>query len=134
VKHRPGDDIERARQKLFQAAPYAVDVLEDMVKLKAATEILDRAGVRGGMEIDTNVSLEVRPAASIISERLNKLATNAIEAAARLNEAGILVTSNEVEPMSTVDASGKTSNEVDSNIVDAELISDDAQEGKVTDE
>lgn len=142
VKHRPGDDIERARQKLFQAAPYAVDVLEDMmsnaesepVKLKAATEILDRAGVRGGMEIDTNVSLEVRPAASIISERLNKLATNAIEAAARLNEAGILVTSNEVEPMSTVDVSGKTSNELDSNIVDAELISDDAQEGKVTDE
>jgi len=117
VKHRPGDDIERARQKLFQAAPYAVDVLEDMmsnaesepVKLKAATEILDRAGVRGGMEIDTNVSLEVRPAASIIAERLNKLATNAIEAAARLNEAGILITSNEVDPSQGAAASGSSS-------------------------
>lgn len=122
VKHRPGDDIERARQKLFQAAPYAVDVLEDMmsnaesepVKLKAATEILDRAGVRGGMEIDTNVSLEVRPAASIIAERLNKLATNAIEAAARMSDAGILITSNEVEPQhteGTASGSASTSNE-----------------------
>lgn len=142
VKHRPGDDIERARQKLFQAAPYAVDVLEDMmsnaesepVKLKAATEILDRAGVRGGMEIDTNVSLEVRPAASIIAERLNKLATNAIEAAARLNEAGILVTSNEVDP-NLEDAGGSegasTSNEeTDENIVDAELVDEKAKDNE----
>jgi hypothetical protein len=97
LKHRPGDDIERARAKLTQAAPYAVDILEDMminaesepVKLKAATEILDRAGVRGGIELDTNVTLDVRPAASIIAERLNRLAGNAMEAAAKLAQAGI---------------------------------------------
>jgi hypothetical protein len=131
VKHRPGDDIERARQKLFQAAPYAVDVLEQMmefaesepVKLKAATEILDRAGVRGGMEIDTNISLDVRPAASIIAERLNKLATNAIDAAARLSEAGILVTSNEVEPNQEAKAAAQTSNE-DEDVIDAEIQED----------
>ena len=99
IKHRPGDDIERARQKLTQAAPYAVDVLEDMmsnaesepVKLKAATEILDRAGIRGGVELDTNVNIDVRPAASVIAERLNRLAINANDAAAKLAEAGIRV-------------------------------------------
>jgi hypothetical protein len=137
VKHRPGDDIERARQKLFQAAPYAVDVLEQMmefaesepVKLKAATEILDRAGVRGGMEIDTNISLDVRPAASIIAERLNKLATNAIDAAARLSDAGILITSNEVDPNQEAaaarNAGSTTSNEEKTeDVIDAEIQED----------
>jgi hypothetical protein len=62
LKHNrtPGADIERARQKIIQSAPYAVDVMEELmesaqsepVRLKAATEILDRAGVRGGIELD----------------------------------------------------------------------------------
>ena len=99
LKRRPGDDIERARAKLTQAAPFAVDMLEQMmetaesepVKLKAATEILDRAGIRGGVELDTNVNIDVRPAASVIAERLNRLAINATEAAAKLSEAGIIV-------------------------------------------
>ena len=96
MARRPGDDIERARAKLQQAAPFAVNVLEELmetaesepVKLKAATEILDRAGVRGGVEIDTTVNLDVRPAASIIAERLQRLASGAQEAAARLANAG----------------------------------------------
>jgi hypothetical protein len=61
------------------------------VKLKAATEILDRAGVRGGIEIDSTVNLDVRPAANIIAERLNRLANGAIEASAKLASAGLLV-------------------------------------------
>lgn len=93
VKHKTSDDIERARTKLMQAAPYAVDVLEDLmetaesepVKLKAATEILDRAGVRGGIEVDTSVNIDVRPAASIIAERLQRLTATAAEASARLS-------------------------------------------------
>lgn len=93
TKHKTSDDIERARNKLMQAAPYAVDVLEDLmesaesepVKLKAATEILDRAGVRGGIEVDTSVNIDVRPAASIIAERLQRLTTTAMEASARLS-------------------------------------------------
>lgn len=113
IKHRPGDDIERARAKLTQAAPYAVDVLEDMmsnaesepVKLKAATEILDRAGIRGGVELDTNVNIDVRPAASVIAERLNRLAINANDAAARLAGAGIRV-------------------EAEKEIIDAEVVTD----------
>lgn len=103
AKHKTSDDIERARAKLQQAAPYAVDMLEDLmenaesepVKLKAATEILDRAGVRGGIEIDSTVNVDVRPAASIISERLNRLASGAIEAAAQLASAGVRVETEE---------------------------------------
>jgi hypothetical protein len=98
------------------------------VKLKAATEILDRAGVRGGMEIDTNISLDVRPAASIIAERLNKLATNAIEAASRLSDAGILITSNEVDPnqeAAVARAGSTTSNEEKTeDVIDAEIQED----------
>jgi hypothetical protein len=98
-KHKTSDDIERARAKLTQAAPYAVDMLENLmenaesepVKLKAATEILDRAGIRGGVEIDTTVNVDVRPAAQVIAERLERLAQGAIQTAARLAEAGIHV-------------------------------------------
>lgn len=92
VKHKTSDDIERAREKLIQAAPFAVDKLEELmeyaesepVKLKAATEILDRAGVRGGYEVDSTVNVEMRPAAEIIAERLDRLAAGAIQTAARL--------------------------------------------------
>jgi hypothetical protein len=94
TKKQTSDDIERARNKLMQAAPYAVDKLEELmeyaesepVQLKAATEILDRAGVRGGVEIDTTVNVDVRPAATVIEERLQRLASGAIAAAARINE------------------------------------------------
>ena len=57
------------------------------VQLKAATEILDRAGVRGGVEIDTTVNIDVRPAADVIAERLSRLSQGALANAARLTEA-----------------------------------------------
>ena len=100
VKKRPGDDIERARQKITQAASYAVDVLEELmqgavsepVKLKASTEILDRAGVRGGIEFDAKLSVvDTRPAAVIIAERLNRLASGAVQVAAELSNEGVEV-------------------------------------------
>jgi hypothetical protein len=100
VKKRPGDDIERARQKITQAASYAVDVLEELmqgavsepVKLKASTEILDRAGVRGGVEFDAKLSVvDARPAAVIIAERLNRLASGAVQVAAELSNEGVEV-------------------------------------------
>jgi hypothetical protein len=117
MKRRPGDDIERARAKLTQAAPYAVDVLEDMmtnaesepVKLKAATEILDRAGVRGGVELDATVNLDVRPAATVIAERLNRLAINAMENAASLVSTGVTVEADK-----------------DVDVVDAEVVENDS--------
>lgn len=105
LKHKTSDDIERAREKLTQAAPFAVDKLEELmefaesepVALKAATEILDRAGVRGGVEIDTNVNVELRPAAEIIAERLDRLAMGAMATAARLAEQHSVIDAEVVE-------------------------------------
>ena len=94
LRNKPTDSVERARARLTQASPAAVDTLEELmasaesepVKLKAATEILDRAGVRAGFDIGGDVSIEVRPAASIIQERLQQLAKNSLESSARLAE------------------------------------------------
>lgn len=86
IAHRPNEDIERARKRLVQAAPYAVDILEDLmqtaiseqVRLKASTEILDRAGIRGGIEIDAQVNhSEGRAPRDIITERLDNMRKNA---------------------------------------------------------
>lgn len=83
---KPGEDVERARRKLMQSAPYAVDVLEELmenatveqVRLKASTEILDRAGVRGGMDIGLDVEItDARPPAMIVAERLARLSEGA---------------------------------------------------------
>jgi hypothetical protein len=103
---------------LTQATPTAVDVLEQLmdnaesepVKLKAATEILDRAGIRAGIDINTDVTLDVRPAASIIAERLQRLATNAIEAQRRFEATQ--------EPETVI---------VEEQVVDAEVVEDDAK-------
>jgi hypothetical protein len=119
VAKRPSDEIERARKKLVQSAPYAVDTLEELmqyatsepVRLKASTEILDRAGVRGGIELDATVSTNERPAAEIIAERLNRLAGGAIQVAGSLASQGVTVTST------------------DENVIDAEVIRGDGDKG-----
>lgn len=94
LRNKPTDSVERARARLTQAAPVAVDTLEALmesaesepVKLKAATEILDRAGVRAGFDINTDITLDVRPAASIIAERLQRIAQNTLDAAKKPEE------------------------------------------------
>lgn len=95
TQRKSGEDIERARRKLVQAAPYAVDMLEELmesavsepVKLKASTEILDRAGVRGGMEIDVGLDVtDGRSPAQIIAERLSRLSDGAMRTAQVLSE------------------------------------------------
>lgn len=114
---QPGEEIERARRKLIQAAPYAVDVLEQLmesaesepVRLKASTEILDRAGLRGGQDI--NIDMEVtegRSAAQIVLERLNRLQ----EGAAALQAA---------------QAELEAKAEEDSEVVEAELVEPEAE-------
>lgn len=116
---KPGEDVERARRKLIQAAPYAVDVLEDMmenaesepVKLKAATEILDRAGVRGGSELLVDVDVtDARPAHVIVAERLQRLAAGALNMA--------------VSAAAASDDDGKD------NIIDAEVVEDSTNSEK----
>jgi hypothetical protein len=47
------------------------------VRLKAATEILDRAGVRGGVELDVGVDVNIRSSKDIVLERLERMASAA---------------------------------------------------------
>jgi len=124
LRNKPTDSVERARTRLTQAAPAAVDVLEDLlesaesepVKLKAATEILDRAGVRAGFDINANVDVEVRPAASVIQERLQQLSKNAIEAQA-LGLTGDK-SQNAEEPPNPEEKEEKKEEIIDAEIVD----------------
>ena len=100
IQRKPGEDVERARSKLTQAAPYAVDILEDLmenaasepVRLKASTEILDRAGVRGGVEFDARIEVaDGRQPAQVVAERLQRLAAGAVQIASTLAQAGIII-------------------------------------------
>ena len=119
LKSKTSDDIERAREKLTQAAPFAVDKLEELmefaesepVALKAATEILDRAGVRGGVEIDSTVNVDVRPAAEIIAERLDRIAAGALATAARLAEDNKVIDAEVVIEDGQVEEDPETFNE-----------------------
>ena len=100
IKRKSSDDIERAREKLIQA-----------VMLKAASEILDRAGLRGAVEINTNINLELRPAADVIAERLSRISAGAVATAARLSQ---LVDEDVVDAEEVIEeesAGGTTSNE-----------------------
>jgi len=127
LKSRTSDDIETARARLSQAAPAAVDTLEylmdeaesEPVRLKAATEILDRAGIRGGVEIETNVNIDLRPAADVIQERLARLTSGAAAAtlaASKLQSDGEIIDAEVVEeeveePASTIDEEPKKKEE-----------------------
>lgn len=82
LARKPGESVERARQKVIQSAPYAVDVLEQLmetavsepVKLKAASEILDRAGIKGGLQVDINATVnDGRDAVDVVMEKLQRL-------------------------------------------------------------
>lgn len=113
LARRPGEDIERARQKLTQSAPYAVDVLEELmqtaasepVRLKASTEILDRAGVRGGIEFDARLEVtDGRPPAQVVAERLQRLADGAVKVAGALASSGVTVEATDSSDIEIKDA------------------------------
>jgi len=120
---KSSDDIERARERLQQAAPHAVDQLENLmdsaesepVKLKAATEILDRAGIRGGVELDANVTVEQRPAAEIIAERLERLQGGALSQAQSSLDNGADVVDAEI-----VEEEHSTESQEDESTVDSD--------------
>jgi hypothetical protein len=69
VHERQAAVIESSRLRLVEDTDLAVDVLEALtqpgtaegIRLKAATEILDRAGVRGGFELDVVVEERESP-------------------------------------------------------------------------
>lgn len=119
-------DVEIARAKIMQAAPYAVDVLEDLmqsaisepVRLKASTELLDRAGVRGGQDIVVDMTVtEGAPAAKIILEKLANLnAAAAQRASLAISEAAASSDTSTEAPIE------ENEFETDVEIVDAEIV------------
>lgn len=72
--------IEAARMRLLDDADLAVGTLEQLmqpgtnegIRLKAATEVLDRVGVRGGFEVEVEVQ-SVESPAEVIANRLKTL-------------------------------------------------------------
>lgn len=72
--------VEAARMRLLDASDHAVDTLEQLlqpgtaegIRLKAATEILDRNGIRGGFEVDVQVEEKEDPA-TLLAKRLLQL-------------------------------------------------------------
>lgn len=77
-----------AKNSIIEALPAMADNLVRLafegethaVQLKATTEILDRGGVRGGVEIDMDVRQEVVDPSAALRERLSTLAARVIEA------------------------------------------------------
>jgi hypothetical protein len=123
-KRDPGEAqrvVREAKERLAQAAGGAVETLEQLmltsesepVRLKASTEILDRAGVRGGIEVDQTVTVEHIDPAAQVRERLERLAgrltrVDSLEAAA---PGGDSVADEQAEP---------AGEPVDAEIVDEE--------------
>lgn len=81
VQKKAAAVVEAARLKLLGLSEEAVEVLEDLVKpgtpdairLKAAQDILDRAGLKGAIDVSLTVEHTV-DAASLISEKLDRIA------------------------------------------------------------
>jgi hypothetical protein len=108
-----------ARAKLAQAAPGAVDTLEELmqnasgeaVRAKAAAEILDRAGVRAGMDVNVDVKVEQVDPAAVVRERLERL---------RESAAAVATLTAIAEPPSGSEADGDGADVV----IDAEVVDD----------
>lgn len=75
---------EAARLRLIDSSDMALDCIEELIKpgtseqirLKAATEVLDRAGIRGGFDVNVDVQVTTNPSETI-EERLKALAEGA---------------------------------------------------------
>lgn len=82
--------IEAARMRLLDVSDDAVDALEQLlqpgtsegIRLKAATEILDRNGIRGGFEVEVEVEHKEDPASTLASrlKTLRERGKQALEA------------------------------------------------------
>lgn len=93
--------LSAARDQLLEYVPHALNkaytIMQDdeaphAVQLKAATEILDRAGVRGGVEIDIAVTETIAPS-MILQERLK--AIRQIEPESELEDLGEVLNDEE---------------------------------------
>lgn len=121
--------VEAARLRLVGIADEAVDIVHDLalnstadnVRLKAATEILDRAGVKGPVEVDVQVTHnEGESAAERTRRHLQEIAerTQAAQDAAdeKRERAARDIAENAARLSETLGA--------DDDIVDAEVVED----------
>jgi hypothetical protein len=73
--------IQAARNRLISAMPGMVDILEDIamnsssdaVRVQAINSMADRAGLRGGFELEEKVEVTVTESKSLVADRLKKL-------------------------------------------------------------
>ena len=73
--------MQAARNRLINATAGAVDMLEDLaataesetVRLGAINSMLDRAGIRGGIEVEQKVDVTINESAEIVKKRLAQL-------------------------------------------------------------
>lgn len=80
VHERAAAVVESARLRLIDEADGAIDMIIELtqpgtaeaIRLKASTEILDRAGIRGGFEVDIAVEVDANPA-DVLRKRLTDL-------------------------------------------------------------
>lgn len=87
--------VEAAKLRLTQDTNLAIETIEslllpgtpDAIRLKAATEILDRAGIRGGIEIDLGVEDKTDPMDEV-RKRLVRLVENDVTRTVEELEAG----------------------------------------------
>lgn len=108
--------IQAARNRLISSTLGIADGLEDLafnaesesVRLGAMNSILDRAGLRGGFEIEEKVEVKISESAQLVQERLRKLREGQDEKAKILRQ---------IKEMET----GKKAEE----IVDAEVVDDE---------
>lgn len=71
------DTLEKSRAKFIASAPKSIEVLESIrddpgepaaVRLKAASDILDRAGLKSGVEISLEIEHKVSPSEIIMAK------------------------------------------------------------------
>lgn len=85
VRRKAEAVVRAARMRLIDSTEMAMETIDDLminatseaVRLKAATEVLDRAGVRGGTEVDVTVR-EGQDPADLLRKRLEQLRANAM--------------------------------------------------------
>lgn len=96
--------VEAARLKILGLTEEAVGVLDDLIKvgtndairLKAAQDILDRAGIKGTIDVNVEVEHKTSPA-ELVTQRLQKLAGAEIEPLAETADSADEVIEAEIE-------------------------------------
>jgi hypothetical protein len=81
-----------------------LDAQSEPVQLKAATEILDRAGVRGGIELNVEVESNGPAPHEVIAARMEQLRIAALHAIADANPETKII---DAEPIVEVSTNGE---------------------------